>query len=112
MIHTTPTKGLLTTTLWPVVAQLSGALARGVRWLDRILHDAPTPQKMAAFEEERSMLWREVGRRIMARVLNHVEPVNNAEALSRLWFSLDGQVTRLAVIDKEDRQHMSTVQHA
>jgi hypothetical protein len=67
---------------------------------------------MTAFEEERSMLWREVGRRIMAGVLNHVEPVNNAEALSCLWFSLDGQVTRLAIIDKEDRQHMSTVQHA
>jgi hypothetical protein len=86
MVHTTPTKVLLTTTLWPVVAQLSGVLAQGIRLLDRFLHDEPTPQKMATFEEELSTLLREVGRRIMAWVLRHVEPENDAEAPSRLWF--------------------------
>ena len=70
MVHTTSTKVLLTTTLRPVVAQLSGALAQGVRLLDQFLHDELTPQKMATFEGELSSLWREVGRRIMAWVLN------------------------------------------
>jgi hypothetical protein len=35
MVHTTPTKVLLTTTLRPLVGQLSGSLAQGVRLLDR-----------------------------------------------------------------------------
>jgi hypothetical protein len=86
MVHTTSTKVLLTTTLRPVVAQLSGALAQGVRLLDQFLHDELTPQKMATFEGELSSLLREVGRRIMAWVLNRLEPDNDAEAPSRLWF--------------------------
>jgi hypothetical protein len=86
MVHTTSTKVLLTTTLRPVVAQLSGALAQGVRLLDQFLHDELTPQKMATFEGELSSLLREVGRRIMAWVLNRLEPNNDAEAPSRLWF--------------------------
>jgi hypothetical protein len=55
MVHTTSTKVLLTTTLRPVVAQLSGALAQGVRLLDQCLHDELTPQKMATFEGE--LMW-------------------------------------------------------
>jgi hypothetical protein len=86
MVHITSTKVLLTTTLRPVVAQLSGSLAQGVRLLDQFLHDEPTPQKMATFERELSTLLREVGRCILAWVLNHVEPDNDAEAPSRLWF--------------------------
>ena len=39
MVHTTPTKVLLTTTLRPLVVQLSGSLAQGVRLLDQCLHD-------------------------------------------------------------------------
>jgi hypothetical protein len=35
MVHITSTKVLLTTTLRPVVAQLSGSLAQGVRLLDQ-----------------------------------------------------------------------------
>ena len=66
MIHTTPTKVLLTTTLRPVVVQLSGSLAQGVRLLDQCLHEEPTPQKMATFEWALNALLREVGRRIMA----------------------------------------------
>jgi hypothetical protein len=86
MVHPTPTKVLLTTTLRPLVVQLSGALAHGVRLLDQFLHDEPTPQQMAKFEWELRTLLREVGRRIMAWVLNHVEPENHAEAPSRLWW--------------------------
>lgn len=86
MVHIPSTKVLLTTTLRPVVAQLSGSLAQGVRLLDQFLHDEPTPQKMATFERELSTLLREVGRCILAWVLNHVEPDNDAEAPSRLWF--------------------------
>ena len=37
MVHTTPTKVLLTTTLRPLVVQLSGSLAHGVRLLDQFL---------------------------------------------------------------------------
>ena len=33
MVHTTPTKVLWTTTLRPLVVQLSGSLAQGVRLL-------------------------------------------------------------------------------
>jgi hypothetical protein len=66
MVHTTPTKSLLTTTLRPLVAQLSGSLAQGVRLLNQFLHGELTPLKMATFEGERSTLLREVGRRIMA----------------------------------------------
>ena len=86
MVHTTPTKVLLTTTFQPLVAQLSGSLAHGVRLLDQFLHDEPTPQKMARFEGELHALLREVGRRIMAWVLNHMEPENDAEAPSRVRF--------------------------
>jgi hypothetical protein len=86
MVHPTPTKVLLTTTLRPLVVQLSGSLAHGVRLLDQFFHDEPTPQQMAKFEWELRTLLREVGRRIMAWVLNHVEPENHAEAPSRLWW--------------------------
>jgi hypothetical protein len=84
MVHTTPTKILLTTTLRPLVVQLSGSLAQGVRLIQQCLHEEPTPQKMATFEWELSALLREVGRRIMAWVLNHLEPENTDEAPSRL----------------------------
>ena len=70
MIHTTPTKALLATTLHPLVVQLSGSLAHGARLIDDVLHQEPTPQKMATFEGELHTLLREVGRRIMAWVLN------------------------------------------
>jgi len=82
MVHPTPTQVLLTTTLRPLVAQLSGALAHGVRLLDQCLHNEPTPQKMAEFERALSTLWREVGRRILAWLLNHLEPEDAAEAPS------------------------------
>jgi hypothetical protein len=52
MIHTTPTKVLLTTTFQPLVVQLAGSLAHGVKLLDRFLHDEPTPQKMLTFEQQ------------------------------------------------------------
>ena len=44
MIHPTPTKVLLATTLQPLVVQLSGSLARGAKLIDQFLHHAPTPQ--------------------------------------------------------------------
>jgi hypothetical protein len=92
MVHTTPTKVLLTTTLRPLVVQLSGSLAQGVRLVDQVLHDALTPQKMAAFEWAMRRLLREVGRRIMGWVLNHVEPEPPTEAPSRVQF--EGRVYR------------------
>jgi hypothetical protein len=69
-----------------LVAQLSGSLAHGVRLLDQFLHNEPTPQKMAAFERELSTLLRDVGRRILAWILNHLEPENAAEAPARVRF--------------------------
>lgn len=86
MVHPTPTKVLLTTTFEPLVMQLSGSLARGVRLIDQFIQDEPTPQKMMAFEHELSTLLREVGRRIMAWTLNRLEPENDHEAPSRVQF--------------------------
>ena len=100
MVHTTPTKVLLTTTLRPLVVQLSGPLAHGVRLLEQFLHDEPTPQKMTEFERELSGLLREVGRRILAWVLHHVEPENAAEAPSRVRF--EGRLYR-----RRGKQHSS-----
>jgi hypothetical protein len=92
MVHATPTKVLLATTLRPLVVQLSGPLAQGVRLLDQLFHDALTPRTMAAFERQLHALLREAGRRIMAWVLTHLEPENDAEAPSRLQF--EGQLYR------------------
>ena len=52
MIHPTPTKVLLATTLQPLVGQLSGSLAHGARLIEHFLHHEPTPQQMATFERE------------------------------------------------------------
>jgi hypothetical protein len=101
MVHPTPTKVLLTTTLRPLVTQLSGSLAHGVRLLDQFLHDEPTPQQMAKFEWELRTLLREVGRRIMAWVLHHMEPENHAEAPSRLWWKGEAYRRR--------RKHRTTI---
>ena len=92
MVHSTPTKVLLTTTLRSLVVPLSGSLAQGVRLIDQCLHEEPTPQKMAKFERELSTLLREVGRRIMAWVLHHVEPANTEEAPPRV--QCEGRVSR------------------
>ncbi len=92
MSHPTPTKVLLTTTLQPLVVQLSGSLARGAKLIDQFLHQEPTPQQMATFERELSTLLREVGRRIVAWVLNHMESDDPDEVPSRLWFK--GQAYR------------------
>ena len=56
MIHPTPTKVLLTTTLQPLVVQLSGSLARGAKLIDQFLHQEPPPQQMAPCERELSTL--------------------------------------------------------
>jgi hypothetical protein len=84
MIHPTPTKVLLTTTFEPLVMQLSGSLAGGVRLIDEFIQDEPTPQKGMTFEHELSALLREVGRRIMAWTLHSLEPENDDEAPSRM----------------------------
>ena len=86
MIHSPPTKVLLATTLQPVVVQLSGSLAHGAKLIDRFLHHESTPQQMATFARELQALLREVGRRIMAWVLPHMEPENATEMPSRLWW--------------------------
>ncbi|MFQ5758002.1 MAG: hypothetical protein ACE5H7_18165 [Acidiferrobacterales bacterium] len=87
MVHSTPTKVLLTTTFEPLVMQLAGSLARGVRLIDQFLQDEPTPQNMMTFEHELSELLREVGRRIMAWTLNRLEPENDHEAPSQVQFA-------------------------
>jgi hypothetical protein len=75
-----------------LVVQLSGSLAHGTRLIDQFLHQEPTPQQMATFEKQLSALLREVGRRIMAWVLNHMEPECADEAPARQW--LQGQAYR------------------
>ncbi len=86
MIHPTPTKTLLTTTFESLVMQLSGSLARGARLIDQFVQSEPTPQNTMAFELELSALLREVGRRIMAWTLNHLEPDIDTEAAPRIEF--------------------------
>ena len=87
MIHTTPTKTLLTTTFAPLVVQLSSSLARGTRLIDQFVHAEPTPATTMAFERELNALLREVGRRIMAWTLNRLEPEADEEAPSRMVFA-------------------------
>jgi hypothetical protein len=87
MIHPTPTKVLLTTTLEPLVSQLSGSLARGVRLIAQLVHDEPTPQKMMTLERDLRIVLRNVGRRIMAWVLNHLEPKTAEETPPRGHFA-------------------------
>lgn len=101
MVHNTPTKVLLTTTFQPLVMQLSGSLARGVRLIDQFIQDEPTPGKMMTFEHELNALLREVGRRIMAWALNQLEPENDDEAPSRVQF--EGRLYR------RRRQHPRSV---
>jgi hypothetical protein len=86
MVHATPINVLLTTPLRPLVVQLSGPLAQGVRLLDQFLHDELTPWAMVDFGRKLRALLREVGRRIMAWMLNHLEPESDAEAPTRLQF--------------------------
>jgi hypothetical protein len=82
----------LTTTLQPLVVQLSGSLAHGAQLIDQFLHQEPTPQKTATFEQALRTLLQEVGRRIMAWVINHMEPACPEEMPSRLWWK--GQAYR------------------
>jgi len=92
MIHSMPTKTLLTTTFESLVMQLSGLLARGTRLLERFIHAEPTPETTMAFERELSDLLREVGRRIMAWTLNQLEPDVDNEAPLRV--SVEGRLYR------------------
>jgi hypothetical protein len=101
MTHPTPTKVLLTTTFEPLVRQLSGSLARGVRLIDQFVQQEPTPEETMAFELELSDLLREVGRRIMAWALNRLEPANDDEAPARVEF--EGRLYR------RRRQHPRSV---
>jgi hypothetical protein len=101
MIHPTPPQALLATTLRPLVVQLSRSLAHGARRIDHLLHQEPTPQKLATFERELRTLLQEVGRRMMAWVLNHIEPERPEEMPARLW--LKGQTSR------RRRKHRTTI---
>jgi hypothetical protein len=86
MADPTPTHVLLTTTFRPLVMELSGSLAHGARLVADFLEQAPSPEKTATFERDLRALLREVGRRIMAWVLNHLEPERDEEAPSVLRF--------------------------
>ena len=86
MADPTPTKVLLTTTFRPLVMDLSGSLAQGARLVARFLEQGPNPEKTARFECDLRTLLREVGRRIMAWVLNHLEPERDEEGPSLLRF--------------------------
>lgn len=92
LIHPTPTKVLLTTTCAPLVRQLSGSLARGVRLIEPFLHGEPTPTTTMLFERELSALLREVGRRIMAWTRNRLEPTADREVPARV--ALEGRLSR------------------
>jgi len=70
MVHATPTKVLVTTTVRLLVVQFSGPLAQGVRLLDQFSHAELTPRARAELERKLRALLREVGRRIMAWMLN------------------------------------------
>ena len=83
MIHPTPTTVLLATTLQPLVAQLSGSLAHGAKLIAQFLDHEPTPQQMVTFERKLRVLLQEVGRRIVAWVLHHVESECPEEAPAR-----------------------------
>ena len=54
--------------------------------IDQFVHDEPTPQKMMTLERDLSILLRDVGRRIMAWVLNHLEPKTDEETPPRVQF--------------------------
>jgi len=64
------------TTLRPLMVQLSGSLARGVRLLDQFLHDGADAPK-------------DIGRCMMAWVLQYLEPENDADAPPRLQLGLE-----------------------
>ena len=66
--------------------ELSGSLAHGARLVAQFLEQEPSPEKTARFERELRALLREVGRCIMAWVLNHLEPEQDDEAPSVLSF--------------------------
>ena len=101
MLHPTPTKVLLATTLQPLVVQLSGSLAHGAQLVAQFLDQEPTPQTMATFERELRALLQEVGRRIVAWVFNHLEPECPEDAAPRLWWK--GQAYR------RRRKHRTTI---
>ena len=52
MVHTTPTKALLPSTLRPLVVQLSGPLAQGVRLVEQFLLDEPEAAEFAQLIED------------------------------------------------------------
>ena len=72
-----------------LVVQLSSSLAHGADSLITFFTKNLPPQKMATFERALRPLLQEVGRRIMAWVLNHMEPERPEEMPTRLW--LKGQ---------------------
>ena len=72
--------------------ELSGSLAHGARLVDQFLKQELSPEKIMRFERECGALLREVGRRILAGILNHVEPERDDEAPSVL--SVDGRLHR------------------
>jgi hypothetical protein len=81
--------------------QLSGSLAHGAKLVAQFLDQEPTPQTMATFEWELRALLQEVGRRIVAWVLNHLEPECPEDAAPRLWWK--GQAYR------RRRKHRTTI---
>ncbi len=74
------------------MVQLSGSRAHGAKLIDQCLHQEPTPQKTVAFEQALRTLLQEAGRRIMAWVINHMEPTCPEQMPSRLWWK--GQAYR------------------
>src|SRR5918911_586464 len=101
MLHPTPTKVLLATTLQPLVVQLSGSLAHWDQLVAQFLDQEPTPQTMATFERELRALLQAVGRRIVAWVLHHLDPECPEDAAPRLWWK--GQAYR------RRRKHRTTI---
>jgi hypothetical protein len=80
------------------VVRLAG---HGTKLIAQFLDHEPSPQQMVTFERELCGLLREVGRRIVAWVLNHVEPECPEDAPARLWWK--GQTYR------RRRKHRTTI---
>jgi len=51
-----------------------GLFGAWAQWIAQFLHHEPTPQQLATFAQELSALRREVGRRLVAWGVHHVEP--------------------------------------
>ena len=86
------TDGSLLAVLWPVVLRLARLVAN-------FRSGTPSPERMAAFEEQLNRLLCEMGRRIMEWTLNRLEPKSRHEMPAVLFWQRDAyRPKRLSVL--------------